>query len=246
MTFAIGIQSRAGLVALADTRIVRGGEKLTRGKLAVLRHGAGSFFVMTSGLRSVRDKLMIYTEEALAEDPASVTRLHEVVTLLGRQLQWIREEDGAGLAASGLAFNLHAVVGGRLDGDDTPQLMQLYPAGNWIVASDESPTFIIGRSGYGRPLVDRVIAPDTPLRACVALAVLAFDATRTSAVDADFPVDLLTVTPDGAVREQRLDRDALTPLTRAWRQHLRDGLHRLPQAWSARLLPDGDPTSRHT
>jgi len=239
MTFAIGIQSRAGLVALADTRIVRGGEKLTRGKLAVLPHGGGSFFVMTSGLRSVRDKLMIYAESALAEEGESITRLHEVVTLLGQQLRRIHNEDGEGLAASGLSFNLHAVVGGMLDGDESPLLFQLYPAGNWILASDESPTFIIGRSSYGRPIVDRVIAPETSLEVCVPLAVLAFDATRTSSVDVDFPVDVLTVAPDGTVREQRYGEADLDACMRAWQDHLQAGLRVLPTAWAAPLLPGG-------
>ena len=59
MTFCLGIKLDQGLVALADTQIVKGDERLNRSKLALVQHRAQSLFVMTSGLRSVRNKTVI-------------------------------------------------------------------------------------------------------------------------------------------------------------------------------------------
>ena len=65
MTFCVGIKVRQGLVMLADTQIVRGSEQVNKAKLAVSRHRDASLFTMTSGLRSVRDKTVIYLDEQL-------------------------------------------------------------------------------------------------------------------------------------------------------------------------------------
>ena len=110
MTFCVALKTHEGLVALADTRIVKGSEWLTKSKLAIQTHHGTSFFIMTSGLRSIRDKLMTLTEERMQEADAPYARLHEVATLYGQQLQAIREQDGAALEQSNLSFNMHAII----------------------------------------------------------------------------------------------------------------------------------------
>ena len=85
MTFCVGIKLEHGLVALADTQIVKGGERLSKGKLALVQHRAQQLFIMTSGLRSVRDKAVIYLEEKLAEAGADFQRLYQVAQAFGEQ-----------------------------------------------------------------------------------------------------------------------------------------------------------------
>ena len=237
MTFCVGLKTHEGLVALADTQIVRGSERLTKSKLAILRRGDESFFVMTSGLRSIRDKLMIYAAEEIEGEPDAFSRLYQVANLYGRHLQRIREEDGEALAASKLSFNLHAIVGGRLQDDPEPTLFFLYPEGNWIEASDDSPYFIIGRTVYGKPILDQLMQPDTSLPRACGLAMLAFDATRTSVTDVDFPIDMITVSRQtNQTREQRYDAPDLAEAMQWWRQRLQDSLRDLPTDWSRPLL----------
>ena len=65
MTFCLGIKVQQGLVALVDTQIVRGSERLSKIKITLIKHGTRPLFIMTSGLRSVRDKTVIYLEEQL-------------------------------------------------------------------------------------------------------------------------------------------------------------------------------------
>jgi len=237
MTFCVGIKVEQGLVALADTQIVKGGERLSKGKLAPLRHRAQQLFIMTSGLRSLRDKTVIYLEEKLAEEAVDFERLYQVAQSFGEQLRRARQEDEAALAQGGLSFNLHAIIGGQLDGDPTPTLFYIYPEGNWIEATSDSPYFILGRTLYGRPILDRLLTADTPLTQALGLAYLAFDATRTSVIDVAFPIDVIVFDPSTrALYQQRYDAPALAPAAEWWQQRLGVALGELPMDWAKSLL----------
>ena len=120
MTFCVGIKVNQGLVALADTQIVKGGERLSKGKLTLIEYRAQRLFIMTSGLRSLRDKTVIYLEEKLDEEAADFERLYQVAQAFGDQLRRVRGEDEAALVQGGLNFNLHAVIGGQLDRRSEP------------------------------------------------------------------------------------------------------------------------------
>ncbi len=237
MTFCVALKTREGLVALADTRIVKGSEWLTKSKLSLLQHRSESFFIMTSGLRSIRDKLMIHTDELLQHNADEYSRLHQVATMFGQQLQSIRQDDGGALEQSNLSFNLHAIIGGRLHEDTEPCLYFLYPEGNWIEAAEDSPYFMIGRTYYGKPILDRLMSVDVPLDRACALAMLAFDATQTSVTDVGFPIDMLTIPADGGEsRDHRFEQAALSEATESWHRHLREAMEELPMEWAAPLL----------
>ena len=193
LTFCIGIRVREGIVALADTRIVRGSEQANKQKLVEFQHKEESLFTMTSGLRSVRDKTLVYVEEWLRESSPSMDRLYQFVNLFGEQLRRVKNEDGPSLAEAGLQFNLHAIIGGCLPADQSPQLFYVYSEGNWVEASVDSPYYIIGRTYYGKSILDRLLTYETSLQSALALALLAFDATRTSVNDVDYPIDVAVV-----------------------------------------------------
>jgi len=237
MTFCCALKCRDGLVVLADTQIVRGSEQLTKSKLAILHDRDESFFIMTSGLRSVRDKLMIYAAEALAESKEGCTRLYQAANLFGSELQRIREEDGDALKAANLSFNAHAIIGGWLREDPEPSLYYLYPEGNWIEVDPDSPYFMIGRSYYGKPILDRQMRTDVSLERATALALLAFDATQTSVTDVDYPIDMLTLSRhDRRTRQARYEREALAAASEDWQTHLGQAIDALPMNWAEPLL----------
>jgi putative proteasome-type protease len=241
VTFAVGIRVAGGLVGLADTRVVRGHQTSSKGKLSVLEHGGGHAFVMTSGLRSIRDKTFVRVEDELATRTVPFTRMHELVTRYGDQLKRVRAEDDAALAAGGLSFDSHAIIGGQLEGDATPELFLVYPEGNWVMATADAPTFIIGRSVYGKPLVDRLLRFDLPLAQAIAVAYLAFDATRTSAVDVDYPFDMIVIdTPDRRPTVERFDEFDLAGAEQHWHARLNEALHDFPTDW----IRAGEPRPR--
>src|SRR6266576_2073146 len=86
MTFCLGINVEQGLVGIADTQVVAGNERLTAKKTAIYQGPGFSFFVMNSGLRSLRDKILLYFEEAFARDTFVLDRLYKVVNLYAHQV----------------------------------------------------------------------------------------------------------------------------------------------------------------
>jgi putative proteasome-type protease len=237
MTFCVGIKVRGGLVALADTQIVRGSEQVSKQKLSFLSHTADSLFVMTSGLRSVRDKSLTYLREQLDQHQQPIDRLYKVVNLFGEQLRKVREEDSASLSASGLSWNPHAIIGGQFHQDLSPQLLYVYPEGNWIESVADSPYFIIGRTHYGKPILDRLLTFETPLLSAVALALLAFDATRTSVTDVDCPIDVAVIAEgDRHAKYQRFSANEIYVVTQWWSDSLSQSLASMPMGWAANLF----------
>jgi len=244
MTFCLGIKVAQGLVALADTQVVKGHERLSKTKLTLMTHGTRPLFLMTSGLRSVRDKMVLYLEEKLHSEHPPLTRLYQVANLLGEQLRRVRQEDAAALAHSGLSFNLNAILGGQLEDDPSPTMFYLYPEGNWIEAAADTPYFVIGRTPYSKPILDRFLAANTTLSTAVKLAYLAFDATRISVTDVDFPLDLLVLNATNQyLTTHRFTADMLATSQEWWQRRLQEALADLPIAWAAPVLAEAGQKS---
>ena len=85
MTFCLGTIVKEGIIGIADSRLTSGNEIISAKKVSVYQQGHGSLFVMTSGLRSVRDKTLTYFEEAMAERPEPCDRLYKAINLLAEQ-----------------------------------------------------------------------------------------------------------------------------------------------------------------
>jgi putative proteasome-type protease len=239
VTFCVGIKVRGGVVALADTRITRGSEQVNKQKLAQFVHAGQSLFTMTSGLRSVRDKTLTYVDETLRNDVHSIDRLYQFVNLFGDQLRRVKAEDGPSLAATNHAFNLNSVIGGQLAADVEPQLFYVYPEGNWVECNIDSPYFMIGRTYYGKPILDRLLRYETPLSSAIALAFLAFDATHTSVTDVGYPIDLAVLSAGNrSPRYRRFSESDLASTSEWWTQTLTQSLAGMPMAWASDLIDE--------
>jgi len=229
MTFCIAIQVRQGLLALADTEIVKGNERVTRSKLSFVPNDIQNWWLMTSGLRSIRDKAVTYLHQELSNEANQDQQLFELANRFGNILRRVRKEDGESLSMSGLAFNMHAILGGQLRGDPQPKLFYVYPEGNWIEASPDSPYFIVGRTHYAKPILDRLLTSETSLRNAASLAFLAFDMTRTSVHDVDFPIDFLVNDVDRRqTMQHRYLRSDLEHVSSWWNETLCQALEKFP------------------
>src|SRR5262249_13315958 len=144
-----------GLVAIADTRVVAGNECLVARKTASYQGPGFAFFVMNSGLRSLRDKILLYFEEAFARASESRERLFKVVNLYAQQVRRVADEDLDALVRSELKFTSYALIGGQMAGDSAHRLYLVYPEGNWIEIGADTPYQIIGASGFGKPILER-------------------------------------------------------------------------------------------
>jgi putative proteasome-type protease len=234
MTFCLGVKVAGGIVGIADTRITSGSEVSTKKKLFVHQTSNHSMFIMTSGLRSVRDKAITYFQEILEEQDVEFNKLYKAVNAFGNQVKRVAKEDRKALQEAGLAFNASAIVGGQLQDDDEPKLYLLYPEGNWIeITDDGSPFIIIGNSGYGKPILYRNIKNDTSLEMVLKLGFLAFDSTRVSANDVDFPIDVLVYEKDSYnIQEHRYNKQDLEHISHQWNALLNNSVERLNDDWT--------------
>ncbi|QKZ14505.1 peptidase [Spirosoma sp. KUDC1026] len=232
MTYCLGIKVAEGLVAIADTRLTSGSEVSSNRKISVHEVENHSLFIMTSGLRSVRDKAITYFKEVLAEQDRSFNKLYKAVNAFGEQVKRVAMEDKTSLIANGLNFNLNAIVGGQLEDDEEHKLYMLYPEGNWVEVDHGSPFKIIGNSGYGKPLLFRNLAYDTSLQDALKIGFLAFDATRVSANDVDYPLDVVVYPKDSFhMTEYRLEKEDMDKVSQQWSALLSNSVQKLPSSW---------------
>ncbi|MDX2195607.1 MAG: peptidase [Cytophagales bacterium] len=234
MTYCLGIKVRDGLVAIADTRLTSGNECSVGKKLFVHQRENHSMFIMASGLRSVRDKLITYfKEECLQLNDLKYDRLYKAVNGLAEQLRRVAEEDKQHLTNSGLFFNINVIVGGQLENDEEHRLFLLYPEGNWIeITTEGSPFIIIGNTGYGKPLLNRTLTYESSIKFALKTGFLSFDSTRVSANDVDFPIDVVIYRNNSyQILEHRLERKDVADVTSFWQGVLSSSIDRMPEGW---------------
>jgi putative proteasome-type protease len=219
MTFCLGMKCQEGLMAIADTRITSGNEMSLGKKISIHQYSRHSMFILTSGLRSLRDKAITYFEERLQTGEEGLERMYQAANALSTEIRRVRSEDKEWLADSGLSFDLHCIFGGQLHSDAEPHLYLIYPEGNWIEVRPGTPYVIIGETRYGKPILDRLWRYTHGLDDALRVGLLAFDATKTSASDVDYPVDVVSYQSDSwTLREQRFTGEDLGTLRRQWQR----------------------------
>ncbi len=237
MTFCVAMKVQEGLVGVADTRVTSGTEHITAQKVTIHQHGHHSLFLMTSGLRSLRDKALTYYDEVLGESDQNFDKLYKAVNAFGEQLRRVAREDKRALQESGLEFNLYSIVGGQLENDPEHKLYLLYPQGNWVEAGRGAPYYCSGESAYGKPLLDRVLRYESSLELALKTGRLAFDATRTSATDVNFPIDVVLYRRSTfTVVAHRYERQDLIAISEWWQNRIRDSVEQLHDDWMQQAL----------
>ena len=247
MTYCLGIKTKYGLVGLSDTRITSGTETTSSKKVFTINRNKHCFFIMTSGLRSVRDKTITYFSEMMDEEGDKFKKLYKTVSKFGDLVKQVAKEDKTSLEENGFSFNLHAIIGGQLEEDATPKLFLLYPEGNWIEIGHSTPFVIIGNKGSGHPILKRSVTYEETLEYAMKCAFLSFDATRISANDVGFPIDTV-VLPNNSyfINEHRFDEEDLKNMSNLWNSMLRNTIDTLPDDTLERAFktPDAAPINR--
>jgi len=244
MTFCLGMIVQEGIVGIADSRLTSGHEIISAKKVSVYQHGQGSMFIMTSGLRSVRDKTLTYFEEEMAVRPEPCGRLFKAVNTFAEQIRHVAREDKAALEESGLKFDFYALVGGQLEQDREHLLYLVYPQGNWVEIGKGTPYQIIGSPAYGKPVLDRTLKYEDSLRFALKVGCLAFDSTRISAADVDYPIDVTIYAKNSyQITEHRYCKDDLAPISDWWQDRLRNSVRDLPAEWIDRVFMNVLPTA---
>lgn len=229
MTYCIGMLNNEGIVGIADTRITSGTDTTVAKKIYSVQRKKHAFFIMTSGLRSVRDKAITYFGEVINSEDRQFKNLYQAVNKFGEQVKRVAREDREELEHSALKFNLHAIVGGQLEKDKVPELYLLYPQGNWIKVGQGTPYVIIGNSGFGTPVLKRSYSFNSTMDFSLKSGFLSFDATRISANDVDYPIDTIILkNNEFKLIEKRFHEKDLGHISDFWNSKLKDAIEKLP------------------
>lgn len=242
MTYCLGIAVREGLICLADSRLTSGSQVSIARKVSLHGPDGRQVCIMTSGLRSLRDKTITYFEQEFCSGSASAASMHEVLEIYARSLRRVADEDKESLEASGLFFDLHGIIAGQIEKDLKPIMFRVYPEGNWVEVTKRTLYFSIGATTYGKPILDRILTFDTSLSLALQIAYLSFDSTRVSTTDVGFPLDILTFATDRQWRAMEFDHDDVNGIRQWWNHHLKELANRMPAGpWEDRLLPGAKP-----
>ena len=212
MTYCVAVKTRAGLVFLSDSRTNAGLDQISTFRKMIVYEKAGDRFMtlLSAGnlsiSQSVREVLQI---EKLVEpgqdEPLTIWNaksMFDATRVLGTAVRRVYERDAAALKASGVEFNVSMIFGGQI-GDEGMRLFQVYSPGNFIEATDETPYFQIGESKYGKPVLDRVITPNTPLDEAAKCALVSMDSTLKSNLSVGLPLDMV-VYKAGSLQTDRI------------------------------------------
>ncbi|MCM8541083.1 MAG: hypothetical protein NE328_12475 [Lentisphaeraceae bacterium] len=237
MTYCVALRLEHGIVGIADTCITSGSESTNAKKLYTFEKDNNSLFLMTSGLRSVRDKALTYFTETIEDRYTEFDKLYKAVNAFSTEIKKVASEDKKSLHESGLSFNMHTIVGGQMSGDNEPKVYLIYPEGNWIEIGDATPFMIIGNSGFGKPILSRSVNYHSSIEFALKTAILSFDSTRVCANDVGFPIDCFIYKKDShKIVQQRYEEKDIKALSEAWAASLRTSIQSMSTEWMNGLL----------
>jgi len=192
------------------------------------------FVILTSGSLSISQSVisLLRTDFEAGLGLARAPSLYHAARIVGECVRHVSEIDRASLERDHYSFNVHLLLGGQVRGAP-PTLYLIYPQGNPLQATEDSPYLQLGEVKYGRPILDRGIQAGTSLEVAAKYALLSFDATIRSNVTVGPPIDLLLYKKDSLAitRHRRLgasDPD-LNLIHASWEQSLRRAVEQLPE-----------------
>ena len=235
MTYCVGLLLNDGLVLLSDTRTNAGLDNIStyRKMFFFEKPGESVIAIMTAGSLSVTQTTMTKLQEAI-EDPEATEEtsilkaptLLKAATIIGNVLAETRGEIDEKLNAMKQGATASLIVAGQRKGGQM-RLFLIYPEGNFIQATEDTPFLQIGEHKYGKPILDRVVKPGTSLADAQKAVLLSMDSTLRSNLSVGMPLDLCVIEKDALRVTQRRRIEAGDPqfraMSEAWSKALRDG-----------------------
>lgn len=237
MTYCVAVQSESGLVFLSDSRTNAGMDQIsTFRKMHTFEvPGERVMVLLTAGnlavSQSVASGLRVQMENPGEKSLASAPNMFSAAKMVGDAVRKVYERDAESLKAFNIEFNANMIFGGQVNGE-APRLFNIYSAGNFIEATEETPFFQIGESKYGKPILDRVIGGGLSLDEVAKCCLISMDSTIKSNLSVGLPLDLLCYESDSLQINQRKLIDAKDPyfasIRESWAEQLRKVFEELP------------------
>lgn len=200
MTYCVGMRLDAGLVLLSDSRTNAGVDQVgTARKMSVFENpGDRMMVLMTAGNLSISQSIRQLLSDHVGLAGYTIwnaPNMYEAARILGEVVRLVHERDARALTDFGIEFNVSMIFGGQVKGERC-RLFQIYSAGNFIESHAENAYFQIGEAKYGKPIIDRVVTPATPLDEAAKCALISMDSTLRSNISVGLPLDMLVYETD--------------------------------------------------
>ena len=210
MTYCVGILTRSGLVVAADSRSNAGVDHITTvRKLALFEQpGERVMALLAAGNLATTQAVVTLLNQRFGVEPGPhnlccATTMFDAARMVGAVLREVIQYDGPHVEPHGDP-SANFLFAGQLAGG-RHRLFLIYPAGNFIEATPETPFLQAGETKYGKPILDRVITYDASLAAAAKCALLSFDSTMRSNLSVAPPIDMLCYPADSLCAGIRVD-----------------------------------------
>ena len=234
MTYCVGLLVNEGMVLLSDTRTNAGLDNIATyrkmflfeepGERIVAILTAGSLSVTQTTIARLREAVD-HPDQALGPSIMQAGTMLEVAELVGNTLAAVRRDVDEKLSVMKQGASASMIVAGQRRGG-AMRMFLIYPEGNFIEATEDTPFLQIGEHKYGKPILDRVVKPETPLPDEIKAVLLSMDSTMRSNLSVGMPLDLAVVRRDALKvgTRRRIERDdpAFRAMSDAWSKALRD------------------------
>ena len=239
MTYCVGLMLNRGLVFMSDTRTNSGVDNISTFQKMFTWEvpGERSITVMTAGNLATTQAVVSLLDER-GKEPGSrnpgilqAPSMFQVATQVGTLLREVIASNAQVGYQANSAFNATIILGGQI-GDGAPRLFMIYPEGNFIEASADTPFFQIGETKYGRPILIRAYEPDMSFEEAIKLLLVSFDSTIKANLSVSLPLDVHAYEA-GSLRTGRTfriqpDDPYFLEISDGWGVALRDAFGQLP------------------
>lgn len=239
MTYCVGMRLDKGLLFMSDTRTNAGVDNISmfRKLFTWCVPGERTITMLTAGnLATTQSVINLLEERSKIPDERRPTFLEaptmfQVANIVGDTLrECVRRQSGDG-PVSESPFGASIIVGGQIKGME-PRLFLVYPEGNFIEASDETPFFQIGETKYGRPILVRAFDPAMSMEDAVKLLYVSFDSTLKANLSVGLPLDMHVYETDsfqpGIRRRVGADDPYFNQISSGWGDALKTAFNALP------------------
>jgi putative proteasome-type protease len=247
VTYCLAIRVDQGLVFGSDSRTNAGVDYVTAySKMHVLKPAPDRIFVVLSaGSLATTQEIGNYLRRDIENPPAgmhlgNVNYLFEAAEYLGGLSQTVQQKHAKALSASGISGHASLILGGQIQGRP-PEVMLIYPQGNFVAASMQTPYLQIGETKYGKPVLDRFLEPTMPIERAALVSLISLEGTAKSNVTVGPPFEISLLPTDSlSLRHSSFGEDStyLSEVRGGWQQGLVRTLESLPQLdWLAAPSP---------
>jgi putative proteasome-type protease len=239
MTYCVGLKLTSGLMFLSDTRTNAGVDNISRFRKQFTWSvpGERALVLMTAGNLATTQAVVSLLEErtkAPSERRPSILELptmFQIARHVGETLREVIQSNAMSGQWADSSFNSTLILGGQVKGME-PRLFMIYPEGNFIEASDDTPFFQIGETKYGRPILVRAYDPDMAIEDAAKLLLVSFDSTIKANLSVGLPLDMQVIEKDalrlGPSKRIEADDPYFRTISNGWGDALKKAFDSLP------------------